>query len=743
MGDNLYKIKAELSHILYPKGKQSDESTSKIASFTITEIVSQQENRFIVGERYTIKGIMPKLSITDEYIIHVKYKGTDSKYGDQFDIEYINTAYDIKTNKDASKFLKRILSESQYYNVMKDIDNPLEIISEGQIDKLIAVNGIGQSTAEKIIKKFNTAKDYSEIYIELSDYGLTDSMLDKLIKKYKSSKNLIDTVKKDIYVLSDIDGYGFSTADKYFLKGGGLPTSPKRIYAYATHYLKEESLNGNSWVYSNVFAREIYSVFGADLDRKVFASVIKELEDADKIYYDRDNKRLGLMSIYRLEKAIAKEIRRLESGKTLKYRDDWEDIIQNIENAQGWKYVKTQKEGIKTILDNQLVLVTGLAGSGKTTLFKAITQIYGDRYSLIQCALSGCASQRMNQVSGLDANTIHKTLEFNPKTGFNRNASNPIDAEYLLIDEASMISGDIFLRLLQAIPTGTKVIITGDYGQLESIGVCNVFFDLLKSNISIVKLTETHRQAQASAITSKSKDMRNKKQLFEAGFKGREILGELQDLELNIDIRSKLQGYAIRQYLHYAKRDGVSNVMGVTPMRERGDLSCYSLNTRIQESLDLDRTISIARNLSKDKKYIFYKGDKIINTKNNYSTKSSIGHIVPIFNGNIGIVKEIYSDSMIVSFASVGDIVLEREDINKIELAYFITVHKSQGSECDTVIFAIDYTAYKMLTNELIYTGITRAKKYCILVAENNAVRKAITNLSTTVKQTYLAEFLN
>lgn len=743
MENRIYKIKGELSHILFPKEGQLDETSFKIASFIVSEIIDQPTDEFRVGDKYSIKGNMPKLSTSDEYVLYIKITGKHPQYGNQYEIVYINTSYDIKSNHDAKKFLKRILSDSQYDSVIKEIDSPLDVIANGDIDKLINIKGIGESTARNILNKYNKSKDYASIYVALEAYGLTDNTIEKLIKKFKSAQKVIESVKNDIYVLSEIDGFGFLKADDYFIKGGGLPNSPKRINAYIRYYLKEESQNGNSWVNSNLFAREIYRVFGEDLDRSVFGAVLKEMEERKVIKYDREKKRIGLMSMYNLEIAIASEIKRLLGGNRLTYRNDWKNVIGDIENGQGWEYTETQKRGIVTILDNQFVLVTGLGGTGKSSLLKAVTTIYAGKYETIQCALSGCASQRMNQVSGNDAATIHKTLEYNPAKGFQKNESNQLSTKVVILDEASMVSGDLFLRLLQATPTGAKFIVLGDYGQLESIGVCNVFFDLLQSDIPVVKLTEVHRQAKASAITSKSIEIRDSKQLFDAKFRGRTILGDLQDLELNIDNKDMLQKYAIKQYLHHANKSGVINVMGVAPMRDRGNLSCYALNTAIQSKLALKRDVSMTRNMGKDKKYIFYVGDKVINTKNNYKTVDSLGNETPIFNGNIGIIKNIYSDKMIVRFTGVGDICIDRSDIDQIELAYFITVHKSQGSEADTVIVAMDYSAYTMLSNELLYTAITRAKSYCVLVGENSAIRKAINTFSTTTKNTYLKELLS
>lgn len=240
-----------------------------------------------------------------------------------------------------------------------------------------------------------------------------------------------------------------------------------------------------------------------------------------------------------------------------------------------------------------------------------------------------------------------------------------------------------------------------------------------------------------------SYNVRHQKQLFDTYYKGSKVLGELQDLELNIDDKAKLQEITINKFLLQVALKGVENVQGITPMRERGGLSCYELNTLIQSKLKLNRDEYKTKNITDDKQYRFHVGDKVINTKNDYKTKTPNDATCPIFNGNIGMVKSIGENYIIVDFFNVGEILLPEKNIQKLELAYFITVHKMQGMEADTVIIGLDMASYTMLTNELLYTAISRASKYCILVAENKAVRRCVSTLSTTKKQTWLADLLN
>lgn len=740
--ENEYTIKADYICQLYPKKDNDIPYGYRIVKVLVKDCSLSDANIYI-GKKIVINGELPQLKIDGDYQFTVK-SYIDNKYGLSFKVTNIKYETELKTEYDARKYFENKFKTApvQYSKLVESGVNMLDLLKNNDVEKLSSIIG-NKTKAEKVLNEYKNNKDQANIISGLSKYNLSNNAIKKLIDKYGNSEKAIQEINSDVYNLMEIDGYGFKKADECFLKGGGNPLSPKRIKAYIMSYLHEEAENGNSWIKSNVFTHQMYTIFGESLDRQVFGDVLKELESNKKVYYDRENKRIALMSMYKLECRIANEFKRIMNNKLIKHEENWEEIIENVQIAQGWDFTDEQLNGIEMAMNNSLVLITGLAGSGKSSVVKGLTSVYPSNINLVQCALSGCASQRIKQASGNEANTIHKTLGIDFATGgFLHNKDNPLDADIVILDEASMVSGSLFYSLLCAIGDNTKLVILGDYGQLESIGNCNVFFDLIKSKIPVVKLTKIHRQAQASAIISKSIGIRNKQQLFDKDFRGRVVLGELQDLELNIDAKDKLQSYAVRQYVHYAKKLGVENVMGVTAMRERGQLSCYELNNIIQGILIEDKTVSTTRKLSKDKEYKFYIGDLVINTKNDYKAMDILGNQTAIFNGNTGIVKSIENGTMIVSFFNIGDIVLEKDDINNLELSYFITTHKFQGEQRHTVIVALDYSAYTMLCNELLYTAITRAMKYCVLVGENLAIRKAISTSKTSVKNTFLCELL-
>ena len=429
---------------------------------------------------------------------------------------------------------------------------------------------------------------------------------------------------------------------------------------------------------------------------------------------------------------------------------NWEEIIKDVELEQGFEFTDEQRYAIKLSLDNNVITVTGGAGCGKTTTANGICSLY-DNYNIMCVALSGKASVRITEATGLPASTIHRALGYQ-NGSFIFNKQNKLAVDIVLIDEATMINGTLFLSLLEAIPSGSKVIIMGDVQQLTPIGNCQVFADILDSDVlPIVKLTKPHRQALRSGIIPTSIKIASQEQIFNSSFEGNEIVGELQDMEL--DISSNKEAFSDTIIKHFQKEmikyNDIMEVQVCVPMRVRGDLSCFNLNTKIQSlynpSFSDSREIEIVISAKKDdvKKYIIRKGDKVLNTKNNYKCINSDGEVTPVFNGNIGLVKDIDEDKYVtIDFVGIGEVIFNKSESKNLELAYACTVHKMQGSGFTSTIVGMDTSSYIMNNCELLYTAITRAKKYCVLVANNYAITKAIQNKEVKTKQTFLREML-
>ncbi|MGL5765020.1 MAG: ATP-dependent DNA helicase [Sarcina sp.] len=374
--------------------------------------------------------------------------------------------------------------------------------------------------------------------------------------------------------------------------------------------------------------------------------------------------------------------------------------------------------------------------------------------TLSQCALSGKAAQRIQEVTGYEAMTIHRLLEYDPRgeVPFGYNKDCQLESDIIILDEASMVDISMFLNLIEAIKTGTKLCILGDQGQLDAIGAGNVLKDLIDSEIvPCVKLTKIHRQAQKSAIITESINIRNNNQIVGYGEECNKILGELQDLEVISRVnREKLVDIVIDKFKERLKVEkDIMKVQIVAATRTRGELSTFNLNNKIKQIVNPSNDFNLPMECKVDKNHT-YKidvGDKIIITKNNYKVevwdnKKQGFAKGQVFNGNVGRVVSIGIDCAELEIEGVGLVIIKSKNYNDIELAYAISIHKSQGNQCESVIVAIDTGAYMMLSCELLYTAITRAMNYCILVGENKAIRKCCSYSQGNYKQTFLKSFL-
>lgn len=424
--------------------------------------------------------------------------------------------------------------------------------------------------------------------------------------------------------------------------------------------------------------------------------------------------------------------------------------IKKVKSQDGYKYCFSVPSGMLILRRNNKIFITG--NCGKTSTLEPMTQILVEQQGkkIIQVALAGKASQRIQEVTGYEAMTIHRALEFQGGR-FGKDSENPIDADIVVIDEGSMIDGRLFLSLLQAIPTGTRVVILGDEGQLSSIGVSNVFFDLLNCDtIPVVKLSKIHRQAEKSAVITTSRKVRDRQQIVSLGEEKTETLGELQDLILDVKTdKSRLLNNVIEHFNNrlLIEKD-IMEVQVVAATKTRGELSTFNLNNKIKEIVNpINSQEYFESTLDGKHRYQISKGDKVIISKNNYKvdiwdSEKETFTTGSIFNGNLGIVEKIGIGYVVLNIANVGYVRIEEKHYNTVELGYCITCHRGQGSGWNSVIVAIDSGSYIMLSCELLYTAITRAKNHCVLVGETKAIRRCCSVANGNNKQTFLPSFL-
>lgn len=772
MNSNIIKIQARVNRILFPKYPNvlgEGDNNFGIVSWNPVDVLDGEPHIDSWGT-IVVKGTYEQaLDFGDDYIIVAKENYNPDR-GYQYDLLYIAQDLDLSKVHNQKAFLQTFLTEGQIAEMFKVLDNPLAAIEAHDAEALKQVKGVGDYIANCIIERFEDNRDNCEVYLELDQYGLTPSFIQKLVKRYKSPSKVIEIVKEDPYQLSfDVDGIGFKTADSIALKGGIKRTSPDRIKGFINYILNEKAQEGNSYITSGELTALIFEEFGGkDAILEVYRDesgnvtgnnineAIEKLKEKDILVVEENNinktsRRVYLKKYYNLEKEIAYHLKRIAKAENKFKYDDWEDIVKQQEVKQGWQFTEEQKRGIKLGLDNQVCFITGGAGTGKSSLVSGILESLKD-YSFAQTALAGKASARLQEVTGEEGFTIHRLLGFKPPMDFNFNENNPLSYDIIILDEISLVGGEIFLSLLKAIPDGCKLIILGDMGQLPSIGCMNLAFDMYNSKfITTVELTKVHRQAQKSGIITDSQKIRNSIPVLEKNFVGQIVTGELKDMYYDIsDSTESTRFKVVEWFKNKYNSDLVDNIMDIqilSPCKDRGDASVFNLNQDIQDFVNPpspDKKELVVK-AGKDKKYILREGDKVMCIKNNYKVTGS--NKTGVFNGWCGILTEITDYGFHKVYIPMIDdtMTFSTFDLTSgVILGYASTIHKYQGSSAKVIIGAFDNTTPPMMrTKELVYTLWTRAEKECITVAQNTALYNAAKNSGVIDKNTFLVELLD
>jgi exodeoxyribonuclease V alpha subunit len=686
---------------------------------------------------FVITGQMPQLVNDKEYTVQLKYI-QHKKYGRTLDLVALKQELPT-TIAGQHAYLRSILSESQanlLINALPDTD----IISQIKDDTLDykSIKGIGDHTYNKIKDKIIENFEIQEALVELSQYGITYKMIKKLISHFGSSPQLVvQKVKENCYVLCSVSGLGFLKVDEYAEKMGIERNSPYRIDAAMNFILTEEEKKGHCWISKDKMIQQLCEI--TNLDRDV---LINHVDNVSKDDFYIDDNRIGSLKTYKYESAIAECLLELLSVKNNFNVKDIDKRIKETEEIQGFEFTDEQKNAIYESANNNVIVISGRAGVGKSTILKGIMSVLDD-YTYETCAFSGKASQRIIESTGLSSKTIHRMLDFKPHMGFTYNKYNHLPYQIIDLDEGSMVNSHIFYQLVTAIKSGSKLTILGDVEQLPPIGSGLVMKDMIDSGkIPVVELTQVHRQALKSGILLAANYVREGKQIAGSDEYETKVVGELKDLY----IVPKNNGEEIANYIENLceKRKDKLDIMDfqvIAPMKNKGVLGTKNLNIMLQEIFNQSKDeygndkISLKRN-----GYDYRVGDKIIKQGNDYESGES-----GVFNGTLGQIIEIDPEERLagIQFVGIDGLVsYSQDDLDQIDMAYALTVHRVQGSEFRFVIFAFDYAAWIMLNRQLVYTGLTRASEKCVLVCEIRALRHAIRTNDSNKRNTFLKELL-
>ena len=648
----------------------------------------------------------------------------DKRYGAQFVADTWEevmpaTVYGIEKYL-GSGLVKGIGPKFAHLIVSRFGTDTIQII-EDDIERLYEVPGIGTKRVEKIRDSWEKQKDIKNVMLFLQEYGVSTAFAAKIYRQY--GKESIDTVKGNPYRLADdVWGIGFKTADGIASKMGYEKNDLRRCKSGLQYTLSSLADEGH------VFAREQQLVESAvrllESDRESVTAALSELLQSQELI--RESDAIYLPPFYWSEKGTAKKLLELMSVQTAQLFDGAMDMAA-IEKASGIEYDDVQKEAITQAVASKVMVLTGGPGTGKTTTTQGIIAAYRAAGLKIQLAApTGRAAKRMSEATGMEAKTIHRLLEYNPMDGFKRNEENPLEGDALIVDECSMIDIILMYNLMKAVPVGMRLIMVGDIDQLPSVGAGNVLRDIIDSErIPVIRLTRIFRQAQSSRIVMSAHQInhgqypdtsngRNTDFFFLRNDDPEKVASDIVDL--------------VKHRLPKAYHEPLGNIQVLTPM-QRSVVGASNLNMLLQQALN-ETSTGLSRGGT-----TYRHGDRVMQIRNNYDKE--------VFNGDIGtIVRVNHEDRTLTVDFDGRQIEYDVTELDELILAYATTIHKSQGSEYPIVVIPLLMTHFVMLQRNLVYTGITRAKKVCVIIGQPKALGYAIRNLTVSDRNTLLKERL-
>lgn len=597
----------------------------------------------------------------------------------------------------------------------------IEVI-ETDIERLYEVPGIGKKRVEKIRESWEKQKDIKNVMLFLQGYGVSTAYAAKIYRQY--GKESIDKVKENPYRLADdIWGIGFKTADGIAGKMGYEKNDLRRCKSGIIYTLNQLANEGHVYSEEEQLVKAAADLLEADGDsiRKALADMARteDLKIEDEAIY--------LPPFYYAETGAANRLLALlrESEGNL-FASKFS--AAELSKETGVMYDEVQLQAIGEALRSKVMVLTGGPGTGKTTTTQGIIAALKHLgLRILLAAPTGRAAKRMSEATGMEAKTIHRLLEYNPKDGYKRNEENPLEGDALIVDECSMIDIILMNSLMKAVPTSMRLVMVGDIDQLPSVGAGNVLRDIIESGkIPVIRLTRIFRQAQSSRIVMSAHAINQGR--FPDTSNGKDTDFFFMQQEDPERAAAEIVNL-VKNRLPKAYHRRTSDIQVLTPM-QRGIVGAANLNMALQQALN-PSGVSLNRS-----GYSFRQGDRVMQLRNNYDKD--------VFNGDLGFVESVDLEERTLAVNFDGRLVeYDASELDELTLAYATTIHKSQGSEYPIVVMPVLMTHYVMLQRNLIYTGITRAKKICVLIGTKKALSFAIRNMTVLKRNTRLKERLN
>lgn len=728
--DNEKKLTGIVTEIVY---------YNSVNGYAVCDIETEDGTATAVGYMPYIAG-GEKVVLSGEWTFH-------QDYGPQFKVEF----FEKTLPSEVTDILKYLASGSirgvRMATAQKIVDmfgeDTLKVL-ENEPEKLAKIHGISRKKALEIGDDFVRQQGVRNIVMYLQKFGIPPTGAVKVYKRYGSEA--VEKIKENPYILSDtVYNIGFKTADKIALDMGVEKNAVIRIEAAIKQILGNGALNGHTYLPKEMLTEEVarfLNIYTEEVENVEVKMIFESKLKAER--GENESQNIYLPSLYEAEMYIADKIPKIASNKNSVELSNLESILKKIEKSENITLAEHQKSAIYCAMENGATVITGGPGTGKTTIINTIIQIMDSMEQKVMLAApTGRAAKRMTEVCGTEAKTIHRLLEStfsdsDDNMHFSKNPDNPLDCNLLIIDEMSMVDTLLMQAVLKALKPTTRLIMVGDSDQLPSVGAGNILHDIINSGtVPTVSLTEIFRQAKESAIVVNAHKIINGK-YPELNSKNTDFFLVRRDNA--VDISSSIIDLFVNRLPKAYKYNPIYQIQILSPTR-KGITGVTELNNALQKVINPP---SKKKREKQFKNITFREGDKVMQTKNNYDLEWSrldspdiMG--CGIFNGDIGFIHRIDKEEKTATIVFDDRLcIYDFAQLEDLDLAYAVTVHKSQGSEFDVVVMPM-YPCAPMLQNRnLFYTAVTRAKKLVVLVGRENCIHAMVDNLSEQIRYTGL-----